>query len=102
MKFIRNKPVSRISNNEMQDNFLSLDIKNKSQILSYMKSFSEPSAYTSQPVIDRFTNQELDKINNAFSDGTYTWYATEIYHFEKYNLKLNNDFIEYVLNNMTR
>ncbi len=97
MKFIRNKPVREISNDEMEDNFLSLEIKNKSQILSYMKSFLEPSAYTSQPVIDRFTNQELDEINNAFSDGTYTWYADEIYHFEKYNLKLNDDFIEYVL-----
>lgn len=97
MKFIRNKPVREISNDEMQDNFLSLEIKNKSQILIYMKSFLEPSAYTSQPVIDRFTNQELDEINNAFSDGTYTWYADEIYHFEKYNLKLNDDFIEYIL-----
>ncbi len=63
-----------------------------------MKSFSEPSAYTSQPIIDRFTNRELDEINNAFLDGIYTWYATEIYHFEKYNLKLNDEFIEYVLN----
>ena len=79
MKFIRNKPVREISNDEMQDNFLSLEIKNKSQILIYMKSFLEPSAYTSQPVIDRFTNQELDEINNAFSDGTYTWYADEIF-----------------------
>lgn len=97
MKFIRNKPVSEISDNEISDNFLSLEIKNKSQILDYMKSFSEPTAYTSQPVIDRFTHLELNKINNAFSDGVYTWYMSEIYHFEKYNLKLNDDFIEYVL-----
>ncbi|MEE0265274.1 MAG: hypothetical protein UD936_06560 [Acutalibacteraceae bacterium] len=98
MKFIRNKPVWELSDDEITDNFLSSEIKNKSRILSYMKSFSEPSAYTSQPVIDRFTNQELNKINNAFSDGIYTWYADEIYHVEKYNLKLNDDFIEYVLN----
>lgn len=61
MKFIRNKPVSEISDNEISDNFLSLEIKNKSQILDYMKSFSEPTAYTSQPVIDRFTHLELNK-----------------------------------------
>ena len=101
MKFIGNKPVRDISDNEIQDNFLSSEMKNKSEILNYMKSFSEPSAYTSQPVIDRFTNQELNKINNAFSDGTYTWYADEIYHLEKYNLKLNCDFIEHVLNKLS-
>ena len=62
-----------------------------------MKSFS-PSLFTSAPVIDVFTDEEVTTADNGYSDGEYTWYESEIYHFDKYNLKLNDDFIEYVLN----
>ncbi len=98
MKFIRNKSVNKLTEEEMKANFSAVEIDGKQEILKYMKSFSEPFAFTSQPVIDKFTNKEIENINNAFSDGEYTWYASEIYHFEKYNLKLNADFIEHVLN----
>lgn len=96
MKFIRNKSVNKLTKEEFADNF-GIAIKDKTQILKYLQSFNEPSAYTSQPVIDKFTGKELERVNNAFSDGVYTWYVSEIYHFEKYNLKLNDDFVEYVL-----
>ncbi|HAJ96412.1 MAG TPA: hypothetical protein DCO72_01575 [Ruminococcus sp.] len=98
MKFIRNKSVNELTEEEMRVNFSATEIDEKQKILKYMKSFSKPFAFTSQPVIDKFTNKETEKINNAFSDGEYTWYVSEIYHFEKYNLILNSDFIEYVLN----
>lgn len=97
MMFIRNKSISDLTKEELDNNFLSEPINQKSQILKYLKSFSEPYAFTSQPVIDVFTNEEFEYVDNGFSDGVYVWYKSQIYHFEKYNLKLNDDFIEYVL-----
>lgn len=68
----------------------------KKAILKYLKSF-DVSAYTSQPVYDILTGEEVFCADNAHTDGVYTWYESEIYHFETYNLKLSKEFIEYVL-----
>ena len=98
---MENKYLTNIDVNEM--NIVQLEsitsdtpIEHKQEILMYLKSFPE-CAFTSQPVYDKFTKQNLDSVDNAITDGIYTWYKSEIYYFEKYNLKLNNDFIEYVL-----
>ncbi len=69
----------------------------KTEIISYMRKF-EPCAYTSSSVYDKLTDEKVFEADNAHSDGIYTWYEDEIYHFEKYNIKLNNDFIQHVLN----
>ena len=69
---------------------------NKKAILKYLKSF-DVSAYTSQPVFDILTGEEVFCADNAHTDGVYTWYESEIYHFETYNLNLSKEFIEYVL-----
>ncbi|MGN1457589.1 MAG: hypothetical protein ACI4XP_06510 [Acutalibacteraceae bacterium] len=102
MRFIRDKYVNKLTKEELTDNFSSEPISEKAKILEYMKSFSEPYAFTTQPVIDVFTNEELEYTDNEFFDGVYFWYKSEIYHFEKYNLKLNDDFIEYVLNKVNK
>ncbi|MGN1457590.1 MAG: hypothetical protein ACI4XP_06515 [Acutalibacteraceae bacterium] len=102
MQFIRDKYVNELTKEELADNFLSEPISEKAKILEYMKSISEPYACTTQPVVDVFTNEELEFVDNGFSDGVYLWYKSEIYHFEKYNLKLNDDFIEYVLNKVNK
>lgn len=84
-----------------KDEFLSccskLESDTKTKILSYLKSFDEPSAYSSAYVTDVVTNEKFDKSDNAYTDGIYTWYDSWIYHFEKYDMKLNDDFIQYVL-----
>lgn len=67
----------------------------KKEILNYLKSFGV-SAYTSQPVYDILTGEEVFSADNAHTDGVYTWYESEIYYFETYNLKLSKEFIEYV------
>ncbi len=68
----------------------------KKQVLDYLKRHG-PCSFTSQPVYDKFSGKEVFAADNAHSDGYYTWYESEIYHFDKYNLKLNDDFIQYVL-----
>ena len=57
----------------------------------------QPAACGSISFIDKIKNNVVNDSDNAFYDGEYTWYTPEIYYFEKYNLKLNDDFIEYVL-----
>ena len=32
-----------------------------------------------------------------YTDGEYSWTSEEIYHFEKYNLELNEDFVKKVI-----
>lgn len=71
-------------------------IENKEIILQFLKSFS-PSWFTSARVSDVISGETIEKCNNVFSDGGYEWTEAEIYHFEKYNLQLDNSFIRYVL-----
>lgn len=72
-------------------------INGKSGIISYMKS-GRKEWFTTDYVEDIVTGQETDIPDTGFTDGEYLWYAAEIYHFEKYNLKLNDNFIAHVLN----
>ena len=74
----------------------STPITGKEKILSYMKSFL-PSAYTSEPVSDRITGKIVADADNQKTDGEFVWYVSWIYHFEKYNIKLSDEFVQYVL-----
>lgn len=49
-------------------------------------------------VIDFQTNEWTNIENLDYETDDFYWNTSDIYHFEKYNLKLNDDFIEYVLN----
>lgn len=97
MLFILKQDLDDISKAELKSITGTEEISGKQKILRYLKSFNK-TACTTQYVVDLFTGEEQPIIDDARSDGTYTWYDSEIYHFEKYNLKLNNDFIQYVLN----
>lgn len=97
MLFILKQDLDDISKAELKSITGTEEISGKQKILRYLKSFNK-TACTTQHVVDLFTGEEQPIIDDARSDGTYTWYDSEIYHFEKYNLKLNNDFIQYVLN----
>lgn len=68
----------------------------KEKILEYFSRF-DPVLFTSQPVIDAFTGERVGAADNGYSDGEYTWYKSEIYYFQHYNLKLHKDFIDHVL-----
>lgn len=96
-KFITDIDINKLSEEQLKNLISEQPVKNKDIILSYLKKFPY-SAFTSQPVFDKFSGEEVFFADNAHTDGMYTWYESEIYHFDKYNLKLNNDFIEHVLN----
>lgn len=96
MKYAISIPVRKMSREQFYNLASDTPIPQKNKILSFMRK-APVVAYTSLPVHDRITGDEVFSANNAHSDGIFTWYESEIYHFEKYNLKLNDDFIEYVL-----
>lgn len=71
----------------------------KAKILAYFKNHTSNAAHASSTIIDLVTNQDTRLPKVAYNDGKYSWSSTLVYHFEKYNLKLDDDFIQHVLNN---
>lgn len=68
----------------------------KARILKFLCSFN-PVSVTG--IISDFQTGEWTKQENLdFEDGDFYWSSSDIYHFDKYNLKLNDDFIQHVLN----
>jgi len=71
----------------------------KQKILDYFKKYNTPDIVITCGIKDFITGEESHKESvKCFNDGIYYWTNLEIYHFEKYNLKLNADFIQHVLN----
>ena len=67
----------------------------KKKILNYLKKWEPCSACGH--VEDCKTGEILDTLEDlGYTDGEYSWSTQGIYHFEKYNLRLNEDFIQYV------
>ena len=67
----------------------------KRKILAYLSGF-KPCAFTTAPVEDHFTGEEVRETDFGYSDGEYRWYECEIYCLEKYDLALTEEFREYV------
>ena len=96
MKYLLKKPIRKMTDAEFKENTAQYAENEKTVLLQYMKSFS-PCSFTSEPVRDIFSGKIVVDADNARSDGVYRWYESEIYHFEKYDLKLNDDFVHHVL-----
>lgn len=72
------------------------EISQKEAILKYLKAF-KPSWVTSISVQDMVTKTIINKADNTFDDSVFEWSEKDIYHFEKYNMPLNPDFITHVV-----
>ena len=97
MKYLLRKPIRKMTTEEFESELSSYAEPVKKTVLQYLKSF-EPCSFTSESVRDIYSKEIVESADNARSDGVYRWYDSEIYHFEKYNLKIDDDFIHYVLN----
>lgn len=97
MLFATNKLIDEMNDSEINAAISDKPISQKKAIVDYMRSIAK-AACTTARVNDRVTKQEIMGLNDdEYSDGTYTWYEADIYHLEKYNLKLSDDFIRHVL-----
>lgn len=71
-------------------------LKDKEKILFFLRSF--PPVSITGKVIDA-QNGEWTNIDNLdYESGDFYWDSSDIYHFEKYDIKLNDEFVQYVLN----
>lgn len=67
----------------------------KRAILHYLKQF-RPCWFTTAPVVDPFLGKQAKEANLGYSDGEYTWYESQIYCLEKYDLALTDEFLAYI------
>ena len=72
-------------------------VAEKQTILEYLKN-GRKGATAAGFATDVITGERIPGEFCCFSDGKYGWRSDTIYYFEKYNLKLNDDFINDVLN----
>ncbi len=68
----------------------------KEKILEYMKK-QDVFSYTTAPVFDVYTREKTGEYDNGRSDEVFYWHESTIYYFEKYNLKLNKEFIDHIM-----
>ena len=73
-------------------------IENEEKILEHLKQ-TEKGPMCSQPVKDPFTKKIIYPYTCEYEEGEYGWYNLYIYLFEKYNLRLDDNFIKNVLDN---
>lgn len=73
-----------------------ISIPQKNNVLLYMKSI-KPNCAADMILIDGITGESIKSEVLGYEDDIYYWDTRHIYHFEKYNLKLDDEFIRYVL-----
>nr|WP_296078469.1 hypothetical protein [uncultured Ruminococcus sp.] len=76
---------------------LNVVCKDKDTVLRYLKKFDKECIVLTCASTDFVTGKLLKSSIFVHNYGVYCWTNEEIYHFEKYNMKLNDDFIQYVL-----
>ena len=69
----------------------------KNQILQYLNSIPSDAVITCS-CTDYVTGETQKESIKHYRDGAYSWTNEEVYHIEKYDLKLSDDFVDYVLN----
>ena len=72
-----------------------IPLENKDRILRYMKRFKSTS---SSPAIvnDVITGERLSIPLECSNDGVFAWRSDIVYYLEKYDLRLDPDFIQHV------
>lgn len=70
-------------------------IDNKEKTLDYLKN-GKDNGIRCSVVYDYVKDESMSETIKLFTDGEFNWDSEEIYHFEKYNLRLNEDFIKKV------
>ena len=69
--------------------------EHKEQVLAYLKNGELASI---GGLVTDFGTGEWTNIENLdYENGEFYWCTSDIYHFEKYDLKLRDDFVRYVL-----
>ena len=68
----------------------------KAEVIAYLTSQKRVSGCP-KAAIDCVTGKEIAPSFSVYTDGEYDWCDFLIYHIEKYNVKLPNDFLEHII-----
>lgn len=97
MKFIENYKEFGIETEKSVLDYISeKSIKRKKEVLKYLRSGKDDGIRCST-LFDYITQTLLTPSVKLYTDGEFYWDDEEIYHFEKYNMPLNEEFIKKVL-----
>lgn len=96
IKFITNCREFGTGNISIND-LISDDVsERKNDIINYLKNGKDDGVRCSS-VYDYIGDFSTGNTVHCYTDGVYQWDDTEIYHFEKYNLKLEKAFVDSVI-----
>ena len=70
--------------------------ENKQIILDYLKKGRVTAVYPAR-LYDAVTKQTQNVSLRCLTDGKYAWRSDLIYYYTKYNVKLDHDFISYIM-----
>lgn len=68
----------------------------KKMILDHLRAYPEVTAVAGR-VYDCVLRENVLIEDCCYTDGTYIWDEQNIYHIEKYNAAVSDEFLEYVL-----
>ena len=97
MKFITNySELNERSEKSLLDHIEKLPKDRKEKIVAYLKA-GTPRGIRCAGIYDFVADEPTCDTIHVFTDGEYRWDSQEIYHFEKYDIALNEQFIKKVL-----
>lgn len=82
--------------------YTSEPIENKNVVLDYMRNKSKPIGYMPMKYKDIFTGEFIKMEACTKSDDRFRWFNVVEYYFDKYNLKLPDEFINHILGKLNR
>lgn len=94
-KALKNK-INAYEKNPEKFDVYSYDEAEKKKLLEYMRSF-EPSAVAGL-VYDFVTKTQMKQENLGYTDDEFSWSSSDIYHIEKYNAAVSEEFIKKINN----
>ena len=81
---------------ELISNRVNVVIPQKESIITYLRKGIIESAAAGRAV-DLVTGTRIPEEWLSYTDGTYRWDTSHIYHFDKYNISLTEGFIQHAL-----
>lgn len=80
----------------MRDSFQKEKYEGQNKIIEYLKNGKQTMVAVGKP-IDFFTGEQLTTSKVFMNDGKFSWINTLAYYVEHYNLRLPQEFEDYVL-----
>lgn len=71
-------------------------LQNKSKILNHLKA-GTVTAVAAGSAHDVLSGEVIDGELTLLTDGVYEWRSDILYYVDKYNVRLNDDFIQHVM-----